>query len=73
MAFSNADAASELRRLESAGALEPRATRAVLVAAGHGDQVTRTQQGVHAGAIALDQFGCLADGERHGGRSWLPT
>jgi len=30
-----ADAAAELRRLESEGALEPRASRAVLVAAGH--------------------------------------
>ena len=31
------DAAAELRRLESQGALEPRASRAVLVAAGHGE------------------------------------
>src|SRR5213594_1991309 len=30
------DAADELRRLESQGVLEPRASRAVLVAAGHG-------------------------------------
>ena len=29
--------AAELRRLEAQGALEPRATRAVLVAAGHGE------------------------------------
>jgi HD-GYP domain-containing protein (c-di-GMP phosphodiesterase class II) len=36
-AFSPDDAAIELRRLESAGELEPRATRAVLVAAGHGE------------------------------------
>jgi HD-GYP domain-containing protein (c-di-GMP phosphodiesterase class II) len=36
-AHSPADAAAELRRLESAGALETRATRAVLVAAGHGE------------------------------------
>jgi HD-GYP domain-containing protein (c-di-GMP phosphodiesterase class II) len=36
-AFSAADAADELRRLESEGILEPRATRAVLVAAGHGE------------------------------------
>jgi HD-GYP domain-containing protein (c-di-GMP phosphodiesterase class II) len=36
-AFSPADAAAELRRLESEGALEPRASRAVLVAAGHGE------------------------------------
>jgi HD-GYP domain-containing protein (c-di-GMP phosphodiesterase class II)/DNA-binding CsgD family transcriptional regulator len=35
--FSPLDAAAELRRLESAGALEPRASRAVLVAAGHGE------------------------------------
>ena len=31
------DAAAELRRLESEGVLEPRASRAVLVAAGHGE------------------------------------
>jgi len=36
------DAADELRRLESDGALEPRASRAVLVAAGHGEPQTRT-------------------------------
>jgi HD-GYP domain-containing protein (c-di-GMP phosphodiesterase class II) len=36
-AFSLADTAAELRRLESAGVLEPRASRAVLVAAGHGE------------------------------------
>jgi HD-GYP domain-containing protein (c-di-GMP phosphodiesterase class II) len=35
--FSPADAAAELRRLESEGAIEPRACRAVLVAAGHGE------------------------------------
>jgi HD-GYP domain-containing protein (c-di-GMP phosphodiesterase class II) len=35
--FSPEDAAAELRRLESAGVLEPRASRAVLVAAGHGE------------------------------------
>jgi HD-GYP domain-containing protein (c-di-GMP phosphodiesterase class II) len=35
--FSDADAAAELRRLEAEGLLEPRATRAVLVAAGHGE------------------------------------
>src|SRR6478735_2413200 len=38
--FSPADAAAELRRLESDGALEPRASRAVLVAAGHGEPQT---------------------------------
>lgn len=35
--FSPADAAAELRRLESQGVLEPRASQAVLVAAGHGE------------------------------------
>ncbi len=35
--FSPPDAAVELRRLESEGVLEPRASRAVLVAAGHGE------------------------------------
>jgi HD-GYP domain-containing protein (c-di-GMP phosphodiesterase class II)/DNA-binding CsgD family transcriptional regulator len=35
--FSPDDAAAELRRLESSGVLEPRASRAVLVAAGHGE------------------------------------
>ncbi len=35
--FSPDDAAAELRRLESEGVLEPRANRAVLVAAGHGE------------------------------------
>jgi HD-GYP domain-containing protein (c-di-GMP phosphodiesterase class II) len=40
--FSREDAAAELRRLESAGVLEPRANRAVLVAAGHGEPNART-------------------------------
>jgi HD-GYP domain-containing protein (c-di-GMP phosphodiesterase class II)/DNA-binding CsgD family transcriptional regulator len=38
--FSPDDAAAELRRLESQGVLEPRASRAVLVAAGHGEPRT---------------------------------
>ena len=38
--FEPADAATELRRLESDGVLEPRASRAVLVAAGHGEPQT---------------------------------
>jgi HD-GYP domain-containing protein (c-di-GMP phosphodiesterase class II)/DNA-binding CsgD family transcriptional regulator len=37
LAFSPPDAAAELRQLESQGVLEPRASRAVLVAAGHGE------------------------------------
>jgi HD-GYP domain-containing protein (c-di-GMP phosphodiesterase class II)/DNA-binding CsgD family transcriptional regulator len=36
-AFSAADAAAELRRLASQGVIEPRASHAVLVAAGHGE------------------------------------
>lgn len=40
-AFSSEDAASELRQLESRGVLEPRACRAVLVAAGHGEPQAR--------------------------------
>ena len=40
-AFSPADAATELRQLETQGVLEPRATYAVLVAAGHGEGETR--------------------------------
>ncbi len=40
--FSDADAAVELCRLESEGVLEPRATHAVLVAAGHGEPVARS-------------------------------
>jgi HD-GYP domain-containing protein (c-di-GMP phosphodiesterase class II) len=43
-AFSGADAAAELRRLESRGLLEPRATRAVLVAAGHGEPEDRVRK-----------------------------
>ncbi|MDX6702444.1 MAG: hypothetical protein QOF26_2670 [Baekduia sp.] len=41
--FSDGDAAAELRRLEAEGALEPRATRAVLVAAGQGEPATHTR------------------------------
>jgi HD-GYP domain-containing protein (c-di-GMP phosphodiesterase class II)/DNA-binding CsgD family transcriptional regulator len=40
--FSPEDAAAELRRLESEGVLEPRACRAVLVAAGHGEPRARS-------------------------------
>jgi len=41
-ALSPAHAAEELRRLASRGVTDPRATRAVLVAAGHGEPRTRT-------------------------------
>jgi HD-GYP domain-containing protein (c-di-GMP phosphodiesterase class II) len=43
-AFADADASAELRRLEAEGVLEPRATRAVLVAAGHGEPVARSRK-----------------------------
>jgi DNA-binding CsgD family transcriptional regulator len=39
--FSDTDAAAELHSLESHGVLEPRTTRAVLVAAGHGEPEAR--------------------------------
>jgi len=42
-AFSPGDAAAELRRLAAEGVIEPRTSRAVLVAAGHGEP------GVHVG------------------------
>ena len=42
--FSDADAAAELRRLEAQGVIEGRASRAVLVAAGHGEPATRTRK-----------------------------
>jgi len=42
--FSDDEAAAELRRLESAGVLEPRAVRAVLVAAGHGEPAGRARK-----------------------------
>ncbi|HEY8725252.1 MAG TPA: HD domain-containing phosphohydrolase [Gaiellaceae bacterium] len=42
--FSDDEAAAELRRLESDGVLEPSATRAVLVAAGHGEPEARVRK-----------------------------
>jgi HD-GYP domain-containing protein (c-di-GMP phosphodiesterase class II) len=43
-AFTADDAAGELRRLEEAGVLEPRAARAVLVAVGHGEPAQRARR-----------------------------
>jgi HD-GYP domain-containing protein (c-di-GMP phosphodiesterase class II) len=43
-AFPEDAAAGELRSLEAAGALEPRAVRAVLVAAGHGEPAKRSRK-----------------------------
>jgi HD-GYP domain-containing protein (c-di-GMP phosphodiesterase class II)/DNA-binding CsgD family transcriptional regulator len=45
--FAPDDAATELRRLESRGMLEPRASRAVLVAAGHGEPRAPTGKRPH--------------------------
>jgi HD-GYP domain-containing protein (c-di-GMP phosphodiesterase class II) len=42
--FTEDEAAAELRRLESAGDLEPSATRAVLVATGHGEPGARPRK-----------------------------
>jgi DNA-binding NarL/FixJ family response regulator len=42
--FSDDEAAAELRLLESGGVLEPSATRAVLVAAGHGEPDDRVRK-----------------------------
>jgi HD-GYP domain-containing protein (c-di-GMP phosphodiesterase class II) len=42
--FPPGEAAAQLRRLESEGVLEPRATRAVLVAAGHGEPQTSSRR-----------------------------
>ena len=58
--FSAVDAAAELRRLESEGVLEPRASRAVLVAAGHGEPAanagTRTR---HPGGLSRREVDVL--------------
>jgi HD-GYP domain-containing protein (c-di-GMP phosphodiesterase class II) len=43
-AFSRRHAAAELRKLEAQGVLEARASRAVLVAAGHGEPKARTRR-----------------------------
>ncbi len=51
--FSDAEAAEELRRLESERVLEPRATRAVLVAAGHGEPAARPRRrSQHPGGLS---------------------
>jgi HD-GYP domain-containing protein (c-di-GMP phosphodiesterase class II)/DNA-binding CsgD family transcriptional regulator len=51
-AFSPDDAATELQRLESAGVLEPRASRAVQVAAGHGEPKRLPgKRGQHPGGL----------------------
>ena len=64
--LSAGDAATELRRLESAGVLEPRASRAVLVAAGHGEPAgpvgTRPQTPGGLSRREVDVLGLAARG-----------
>jgi DNA-binding NarL/FixJ family response regulator len=58
--FAPADAAAELRRLESDGALEPRACRAVLVAAGHGEPLAPTgRRSQHPGGLTRREVDVL--------------
>jgi len=58
--FSSDDAAAELRRLESAGVLEPRASRAVLVAAGHGEPRRPSgRRPVHPGGLTAREVDVL--------------
>ena len=64
--FTDADAAVELHRLETVGALEARATRAVLLAAGHGEPAARTRRRADSpGGLSrreLDVLGLAAKG-----------
>ncbi len=58
--FSPDDAAAELRRLESAGVLEPRAGHAVLVAAGHGEPRRPSgRRPVHPGGLTAREVDVL--------------
>jgi HD-GYP domain-containing protein (c-di-GMP phosphodiesterase class II) len=58
--FSVEDAAAELRRLVSQGVLEPRATQAVLVAAGHGEPESRaSRRPRHPGGLSSREVDVL--------------
>jgi HD-GYP domain-containing protein (c-di-GMP phosphodiesterase class II) len=58
--LSAADAAAELRRLVSQGVLEPRATQAVLVAAGHGEPEARvSSRPRHPGGLSTREVDVL--------------
>jgi HD-GYP domain-containing protein (c-di-GMP phosphodiesterase class II) len=62
-AHAAADAAAELRRLESAGVIEARASRAVLVAAGHGEgEAPAAKRGQYPGGLSRREIDvlCLA-------------
>ena len=59
-AFSANDAAAELRRLASEGVLEPRASNAVLVAAGHGEPIVPTSRRMlHPGGLSRREIEVL--------------
>jgi len=59
-AFTPANAALELRKLESQGALEPRACRAVLLAAGHGEPAASSAaRAKHAGGLSTREVDVL--------------
>jgi HD-GYP domain-containing protein (c-di-GMP phosphodiesterase class II) len=59
-AFSDVDAAAELRRLTSQGVVERRATHAVLVAAGHGEPEARaTRRPQHPGGLSRREVDVL--------------
>jgi HD-GYP domain-containing protein (c-di-GMP phosphodiesterase class II) len=59
-AFSAENVAAELSRLASSGVLEPRAIRAVLVAAGHGEPAAPTvRRAKHAGGLSRREVDVL--------------
>jgi DNA-binding CsgD family transcriptional regulator len=59
-AFSPADAATHLQRLSSEGVLDARATRAVLVAAGHGEPTAPPRRRAqHAGGLSTREIDVL--------------
>ena len=60
-AFGAEEAAAELRRLVSQGALEPRATDAVLAAAGHGEpSAPARRRPLHPGGLSRREIDVLA-------------
>jgi HD-GYP domain-containing protein (c-di-GMP phosphodiesterase class II) len=80
VALSAEDAAAELRRLASEGVIDPRATRAVLVAAGHGEPRARTvTRKKHPGGLTrreVDVLGLAARGlttQQIAGRLYIST
>jgi HD-GYP domain-containing protein (c-di-GMP phosphodiesterase class II) len=59
-AFTPEDAANELRKLTSSGVLEPRAARAVLVAAGHGEPTAPVRRRTkHPGGLSRREVDVL--------------